>query len=1088
MDNLVKKILYAAKWIVHQKSEANKVIDADACVLAILRLPEVRDRFFEKIHEKNEKACKPLPEGWLKQAKYLSTVKFSDEVKSLQLKKSRDFVIAVCASTGQGIGSLGTFKDIQSKEATGKGPAQEEAAQTKPSATKAKWREFSAQLKNKIIGQNQAVDQVSQALMTTDILGGNRAYKGPKQILTFMGPPGVGKTMLAESMSELLEGYSFKRLNMADYSTREDAAKLIGDAEKYQGTNKGAITQQVADHPKTVFLFDEIEKAHPIALNAFLSLLDAGHIDDQNTLKRVDFSQCIVIFTTNLGKPLYIKDKKGLLPETADGLSKDMLASALRTFEKDDHGFETKAEGVAKLTPEFISRLQKGELILFRHLRSSALLGLARHIYSKSIDGIKKSINLTFPKSLTDEWLLMLMLNQGKMLDARRLTVSVADFVEKIAIDAVDLFDEKAGLIFSNIQNNPVLKVMQDLKKEMTVLLLEDEIDHIEQYRKVFPDIRFESAMNIDELQAALRKDSFSMVLLDLHIGKNRKSNEMDLGLSLLNALREQEPLLPVYAFSELAGARGVSDEMLNQVVEAGGVRQVVAKEKFGIEHGESFHNQTQVWIEQVLAEKLVKRYLAGSKRLTFQTSIMKDGKFLVVAAENLREEIELGVDALGQGLVTRPQISFRDVAGAHHAKQRLMEIVGWLNNPKQLKALGIGMPKGVLLHGVPGTGKTLLAKAVAGEAGLPFIAKTGSEFIKSIIGASGKAVRDTFEAAAECAPCILFIDEIDALGSRQESGSGNSANSVKEIINQFLACMDGFAADAGVFVIAATNYPDSLDPALLRPGRFDNEIEVELPNKEGRLAILQIHAGKAALASEVSLNDIVRLTPGFSGAKLAQIVKEAGFLALRFGRDEILQGDLLEAVNTLSMGMAKIGLKTSADDLKRTAIHEAGHAIAGHLLEPHKKLVQLTIMPRANALGFAQHEADEGGDTSLTEQELINHIQVLLAGRAAEAIVLPEAPRSTGASNDLERATQIIIKMLISYGMLDRKWQGYSMVKDLSALPENLMLDVNNYLEKFEQEVTKQLKENRKLLDTFSDTLLEKETLGESELKLLFK
>jgi cell division protease FtsH len=517
--------------------------------------------------------------------------------------------------------------------------------------------------------------------------------------------------------------------------------------------------------------------------------------------------------------------------------------------------------------------------------------------------------------------------------------------------------------------------------------------------------------------------------------------------------------------------------------MEAGGVRDVVAKTGRGIKQGDDFHIKLQSWLDAAVYEQLVQRYLTNSKRLVFKPRIIEGEDGLSVVADDAREETELDAGILGQGLVSRPRVSFADVAGADNAKRRLMEIVDWINHPRRLKALGVPMPKGVLLYGKPGTGKTLLAKAVAGEAGLPFLVKTGSEFMQTFVGQGGRAVRELFEAASEYAPCILFIDEIDAIGRRNTGSVSGTTNAEKEVVNQLLACMDGFAADTGVFVIAATNYPDSLDAALLRPGRFDNKIEVGLPNREGRRAILGIHAGKAAIDADVNLDEVVRLTPGFSGAMLAQVIKEGGFLALRNERDAITQADLLEAVNTVMAGMALSDLKQDPADVKRTAIHESGHAIAGHLLEPHKKLVQLTIMPRANTLGFAQHEDDEAGDSSLTEQELINRVKVLLAGRAAEALMLPDAPRSTGASNDLERASSIIVKMLIRYGMLERKWQGYSAIKEIQLLPESLMLDVNCYIEQFEQEVMKDLKAHKVLLTRFSDVLLEKETLDQQQI-----
>jgi len=949
-------------------------------------------------------------------------------------------------------------------------------------------------LKGEIVGQDDAIDQVTGALLRAELFHACRSFKGPRQILTFMGPPGVGKTMLAESLAEKLDGYVYRRFDMSDYSHKSDGKGLIGVDEFWEGGSPGVLTSHIKEHPQSVILFDEVEKAHPVVLNGLLQLLDKGQLEDHNDNEFIDFSQTIVVFTTNLGRELYGKDRKGLLPHTPGGISKGVLAGALHTFGRDEVlGTEAREEGVARLTPEFISRLSKGEFVLFRYLRPASLIDLVRRVYRSNAANMAETTGMDFPEELPEAWRMLLLLGQGRLIDARRLTVATHELIEDIAVKSVDVFDsakakdKQVPLTFSDIRNHPATQIMQELKKACSALLIEDEGKLIEQYKKAFPDVCFVAVDHLEDMHAALRKHDFNMALLDLHLGQPESSSNMRLALDLLNALREREPLLPVYAFSELAGERGVSDEILNHLLEAGGVREVVSKEDVGVKSGNAFHARMTGWLDNVLAEQLVQKYISGSKRIAFKPVVQMDEKGMYVSADNLREEIELGADVMGQGIVSRPHVTFDDVAGAHHAKQRLMEVVQWLQKPKKLKELGIDLPKGILLYGPPGTGKTLLAKAVAGEVGLPFIARTGSEFLGSYVGAGARHIRNAFEAAADCAPCVLFIDEIDALGKRDGAeGGGVNNTGHKEAITQLLACMDGFAAASGVFVIAATNYPKSLDAALLRPGRFDNMIEVERPNKEGRRAILDIHASGVRLDSDVDLDEVVRMTPGFSGAKLAQTIKEAGFLALRHGCNVIRQQDLLEAVNTLAMGMAKEGVKPDVEDLKRVAIHEAGHAVAGHLLEPNRKLLQLTILPRGDALGFAQHEFDESGSYLETEDELKNRMKVLLAGRAAESLMLPDMPRSTGTSDDLHRASQLAFDMLVKYGMLDGKWQGYSLQHEqlgAAGVPEGLMRDVSMLLKEVEKAVFELLGSKRKILQTFAGMLLEKETLGERDI-----
>ena len=442
--------------------------------------------------------------------------------------------------------------------------------------------------------------------------------------------------------------------------------------------------------------------------------------------------------------------------------------------------------------------------------------------------------------------------------------------------------------------------------------------------------------------------------------------------------------------------------------------------------------------------------------------------------------------------------IKFADVAGEDEAKESLQEIVDFLHNPKRYEDIGAKMPKGVLLVGPPGTGKTLLARAVAGEAGVPFFSIAGSEFVEMFVGMGASKVRDLFKQANEKAPCIIFIDEIDTIGKKRDGASGMGGNDEREqTLNQLLTEMDGFDAAKGVIILAATNRPESLDPALTRPGRFDRRVPVELPDLKGRESILRLHAQKVKIGPDCDFAVVARMTPGASGAELANIINEAALGAVRHHRMAVTQYDLQEAVDTILAGAQKKNKILSDKEKCIVAYHEVGHAMVAALQSHSAPVQKITIVPRTSgALGFTM-QVEDGDHTLMTKEEILAKIATMTGGRAAEEVVFNSI--TTGASNDIEQATKMARAMITRYGMTDdfdmvaletvnNAYLGGDAILACSERTAATVDDKVVEVVKQQHEKAKQmLIENRGKLDEIAKYLYEKETItGEEFMRIL--
>lgn len=440
---------------------------------------------------------------------------------------------------------------------------------------------------------------------------------------------------------------------------------------------------------------------------------------------------------------------------------------------------------------------------------------------------------------------------------------------------------------------------------------------------------------------------------------------------------------------------------------------------------------------------------------------------------------------------------TFADVAGADEEKEEVQEIVEFLKNPKKFTDMGARIPKGVLLVGPPGTGKTLLAKAISGEAEVPFFTISGSDFMELFVGVGASRVRDLFNQAKHAAPCIVFIDEIDAIGRQRGTGMGGGNDEREQTLNQLLVQMDGFETNEGIIVIAATNRADILDPALLRPGRFDRQIYIHIPDVKGREEILKVHSTNKKFDKTVDFKQVARITSGFTGAEIENLLNESAIIATKKNKKSISITDITEGIDKITMGPQKRSRVVTQKDREITAFHEAGHAIVGKLVQNSDPIHEISIVPRGNAAGYTVSRPDTD-DTHITKSKLNDMIVMMLAGRVAEKLFLNDI--TTGASNDIERATSIARKMVAEFGMSDSlglmhmgSESSYFLGKDYmerntysEAYAEKLDSEVRNILTEAEKQAEKLLLANKKIVNNMVEVLLAKETIYSDEVDML--
>jgi ATP-dependent metalloprotease FtsH len=1000
-----------------------------------------------------------------------------------------------------------------------------------------KLRGLRSELLTKVFGQDHAVHAFVEGAYNAEVTASaDRERKQPAAVFVFAGPPGVGKTYMAELCTSYLER-PFKRYDMTGYSDHQAHNQLVGFSPSYKGAQPGTLTGFVEKNPNSILLFDEIEKAHLTTIQLFYQILDVGHLEDKYTESNVSFRDTIIIFTTNAGRSLYDNPNKIGISAANSNYHKRTILSALENE-------KNPADGRPAFPQALCSRLAQGYAVMFNHLGINEL----ERVCAAELLRTEALLERQYFKNISHDPILpiSLVFREGGRVDARQLRAETEKFVKGELFKYYSLYtQEKLEEAFEKVDSirfeiegslktlDPEVYSLFESPDKPKVLLVANTTftelcqDHV-------PEIDWLSSTSAPEIIDILSTEDVDMVLLDIWIRRDindsgiwSKTMDQDLdftplsaraldhGREILRKIHERSPQTPTYllSFSDPGFGSGSSDERSKSIVDetprspiddelflacvrAGGTRGILMTSFMGTvggnweTHQHQFAKSLLEINRRIYREKKARSLARERKVLKFET-----------AAEMKKEERELrirlrgfsfarAIDAMDAGElvndVERPNTRFEDVFGARGAKESLQFVIDWLKNPKRYAAMGIRPPKGILMTGPPGTGKTMLARAVAGESNCAFIEKSASSFVTIWQGSGPQNVRDLFGRARRYAPSIVFIDELDAIGIKRSGGAGGG-RAEEEALNAMLTEMDGFRAGTQqpVIVLAATNLADRLDEALKR--RFDRTIEVDRPDKAARLQYLEktVLERKNSEVTRTAIDRLAGQTARLTIADLERIVQQAAVMAAQNVSpmtDEILA----EAYDRFRMGEAR-GEPVDKDALRRTAQHESGHALISWLCG--KPPVRLTVVGRSNALGFMEHESEEDKG-SYTKSELEQMICISMAGRAAEILYYGEkGGLDTGVSGDLKTATHWAIRMVTEFGMC--KELGQVSLRDTyyeRSTDGPLAVKVTKSAEQIvKQQLDKAieiLKENRSYLDKMVEDVLEKNTLYKEDLE----
>ncbi len=952
-------------------------------------------------------------------------------------------------------------------------------------------------LAQRVIGQRQAVQQIADALFQAKIYG-RSSDDAPRAVLLFLGPPGVGKTYTAQLMAEsLCSGGTgdFLRLDMSGYADRDSYRMLVGFEPSYQGARPGLLTEFVAQHPESLILVDEVEKANPVVHNLFLQILDRGVLEDKHTRENVSFGETTIVFTTNLGRELYASpNQSGFLSQFP--ISRPAVLEALVEA-------RNPLTGQPALTPELVSRLAKGYPILFNHLTPVDLEEIARLSIGELALEFEAQLGIRLVPP-DDRLLTLMVLRLGPDLDARSLTAGIPLMIKDAFRDVLtehrhQLFEEagtfdRVRTLALRLPDGPEREFFEDLHQGGERVVMVTDAPHDRVCPDLFPAFQWRFAPGGDEAVEMLRAEGADLVLLDLDLHISQGMQRGTGALRALRKIRTSHPDLPVYLYSDRDLTVDTEPDFSQRIVDSGGARGFLAGpiERWAAGEGSPLEDVRRI----LLRERHLREMFRTRQNVQFHWEIDiefedKEGTIVLRPRDIHTQTVVASRDRTARLTFTGiPGERFGDVAGAREAKRRLGEVIRWMRAPELLGTLGVDLPKGILLEGPPGNGKTLLARATAGEAGLPFFAVSATDFASKWVGESEANIRELFERAATYAPSILFIDEIDAIGARR---SGEHAGIHDSMLNQLLVSMDGFSSkDRPVFFLAATNRADMLDPALKRPGRFDLIITVDDLDVEARHELLRIKTASLPLAEDVDLKALARGAMGLSGAQLAQMVKEAAILALREAEDSageqgvhVSMRVFREALTNVRYGLKREGPLPSEGEMERTAYHEAGHALVAELERPGS-VHQATVLPRGRALGFVE-SLPESEYASITIGDIRSRIRVALAGRGAELAVYGDDGVSAGCSQDLEVATRIATLAVSRYGM-SREIGPLSLPVVEQLLPrarssEGALAEIHAMLKLEEATVSRLLEAHRPALDMVARLLLERETVTGREI-----
>lgn len=942
-------------------------------------------------------------------------------------------------------------------------------------------------LGGKIFGQENAINVFAagyfQACMLSMI---DKKRTRPRATFLFVGPPGVGKTFMAESAAKAL-GLPFMRFDMSEYSDKEANIEFCGSDKVYKNAKAGNVTSFVSEHPKCVLLFDEIEKAHICVIHLFLQMLDAGRLRDNFTDEEVSFSDALIIMTTNAGKQLYEESERTDL----SGISRKVVIKALQK----DVNPET---GVPYFPSAICSRFASGNVVMFNHIGASDLRRIAKLEIRRHADNLEKETGITL--QIDERVYTALLFSEGSAADARTVRSRAETFFNDELYELLRLI--ATDKVKTEIDSIEKIKVGLDLSHasaeicglfaaegQTNVLVFAGE-ETVSLCKAKNPSVVFHGVQKLADAVGCMKSHEMDFVLLDMKYGAPAGSlaslNIEDVespARDFYKFLREQGQSLPVYLL-ETRGAVLSDEEQISFLRQGvrGVLRLTKAKDSFGAQLdaiASDLHQQASM-------ETLAKE----NKLVSFETaqSVSKNGKNAEIKLYDFQTVVAVDSEDAKNVLsaVSKPNVHFEDVIGAREAKKELTYFVEYLKNPKKYMGTGVKAPKGIVLYGPPGTGKTMLAKAMACEAGVTFIAAEGNQFLKKYVGEGSEKVHELFKTARKYAPSILFIDEIDAIAKERKGGENSGA--VEATLTAFLTEMDGFANDPSrpVFVLAATNFDvepgsdKSLDPALMR--RFDRRVYIDLPGKEDRIRFLKMKIARnpALDISEEQIDTIAMRSAGMSPAQLDSAVELALRSAIREGSTKVTDAILEDAFETFNGGEAK---KWDISQLERVARHEAGHAFL--CFDSGETPGYLTIVARGNHGGYMQH-ADREGKAIYTRDELLARIRTSLGGRAAEIAYYGERDGiSTGASGDLVSATNMAKQIICTYGM-DETF-GLAVLNPSVAdgvLSAEVIKAVNSILQTQLKEAVRILTENRGRVDALVNELMNKNHLTGAEIE----
>ena len=1009
------------------------------------------------------------------------------------------------------------------------------------------------ELLSRVFGQDHAIHAFVEGLYNAEVTAVADASRNrPAALFVFAGPPGVGKTYLAELTASILRR-PFKRFDMTGYTDHQQHNQLVGFAPSYQAAHPGQLTGFVEKNPNAFLLFDEIEKAHLNTIQLFYQILDAGRLEDKYYEKDASFRDTIIIFTTNAGRSLYDNPNRIGISAANSSYHKRTILSALEN--------EKSATTGQPVFPQAIcSRIAQGYPLMFNHLSINEL----ERISAAELLRTEGLLQRQYFKDFSHDSLLpiCLVLHEGGRVDARQLRSETEKFVKSELFKYCSLYEQASlenafkeidkihfSLEIGAENTDAEIHALFEPPYKAKVLLLANT-SFTELCRQHITQMEWFNASTTEEAISILSTEDIDIVLLDLWIRRDTgeaddmsyisktmnqgydfvplSAHALDEGRKILEKIHERLPDIPIYLLSfgrpeeepkKGQGAKdyeaaltvsfdatqnfrketdigepqhkAIDDELFLACVRAGGARGLVATD-FASSSGTGWETRRDRFIEtlteinlRLYREKRGRSFAQERKALLFDTAVDVDkaGRKLTIRSRNFRLVRAIEASDAGELVdeIRRPSTRFEDVIGAKSAKESLQFVIDWLKNPKTYAAMGVRPPKGILLGGPPGTGKTMLARAVAGESNCAFLETSATSFVTIWQGSGPQNVRNLFERARRYAPAIVFIDEIDAIGKERVGGAG-AGRAEEETLNALLTEMDGFSAPTSqpVILLAATNMAEQLDTALKR--RFDRVIEVDRPDRAARQKYLEktlLERQKNKVTQKV-MERIATQSAGMTIAELERIIHEASVMAaqrLAEITDEIIE----EAFEKIRMGEA-----TSTPDtetLRRIARHEAGHAFLQWL--GGKPPLQVTIVGRGHAGGYVEKESDEER-LIYTKGELEQSIRVSMGGRAAEILYYgAEEGLSTGVASDLQHATGLAQRMVREFGMAGDFGQ---LVLDNRHLFDGPMaIKVNKAAERIisrQLEIAvEQLGEHREYLDNLSEKLLEKNRLTREDL-----